>query len=131
MFCADAADNTPDAFFTVTPAEITMKEGEVCRLNLEVAPAFAADTSFQMQTAYRHVLVSPDGTVTADKSGEDTVMIHASCPDAHSETGTRYANQTVKILVQQNEQLTEEVRTELDRLRDDIPFCDYQRRPGR
>lgn len=123
-----AADDVPDSFLTVSPAEITMKEGEVCRLNLEVDPAYAADTFFQMQTAYNHVLISPDGTVTAYKSGEDTVMIHASCPDEHSETGTRYANQTVKILVQQNELLTEDVRTELGRLRDDIPFCDFQRR---
>ncbi len=123
-----AADDVPESFLTVTPAEITMKEGEVCRLNLVVDPAYAAETSFQMQTSYNHVLVSPDGTVTAYKSGEDTVVIHASCPDAHSETGTRYASQTVKILVQQNELLTEDVRTELDRLRDDIPFCDFQRR---
>ena len=117
-FCADAADSTPEAFFTVTPAEITMTEGEVCRLNIEADPGYAADTSFQMQTAYNHVLVSPDGTVTAYKSGEDTVRIHASCPDEYSETGMRYANQS----------LTEKVRTELDRLRDDIPFCDFQRR---
>ena len=127
-FCADAADSTPEAFFTVTPAEITMTEGEICRLNIEVDPAYATDASFQMQTAYNHVLISPDGTVTAYKSGEDTVRIHAACPDEHSETGTRYANQTVKIFVQTNESLTEEVRSELDRLRDDIPFCDFQRR---
>ena len=126
--CADAADSTPEAFFTVMPAEITMTEGEVCRLQIEVNPAFAAETSFQMRTAYNHALVSADGTVTAYKAGEDTVTIHAFCPDGHSETGTRYANQSVKILVQRNEALPEEVRTELERLRDDTPFCEFRRR---
>lgn len=127
--CTYAESDTPSPkIFTVTPSEMIMTEGEVCRLTVTVAPEYAEGASVYLYSSNHKTLVSNDGIVTAYNCGKESIAVYVSVPDDSSDIGMRTYDQEVKIQVQPDETLPAETRFELDRLQAQSPIGDYQRR---
>ena len=122
------SDTPKKQVFTVSPSELTMIEGETCKLSVTVDPAFADQSSVYLHSCEYKTIVSHDGTVTAYSCGEDEIMVEVSVPDDSSDTGNRIYYQEVKIQVQPDETLPAETRAELDRLQNHSPYGEFQRR---
>lgn len=118
----------PKQYFTVTPSELTMTEGETARLTVTVDPEYADVAAVTMRSMNHKALISDDGTVTSYQCGEESIAVYVSVPDDSSETGQRGYSQSVKIQIQPDETLPTEIRTELDRLQTKAPIEDFQRR---
>lgn len=126
---ASAEQNTsPVQSFSVTPSEITVTEGETCRLTVTVDPVYADSAAVFMIPSHHKTLVSAAGDVTAYCCGEDSIYITVSVPDENTETGSLVWDCSVPVHVQPDETLPAEIRAELDRLQAQAPFGDYQRR---
>lgn len=114
--------------FTVSPSELTMIEGETCKLSVTVDPEFANEASVYLYPSYSKTLVSADGTVTAYSCGEESISVSVSVLNEGSDTGKCVYYQSVKIHIQPDETLPAETRSELDRLQAQSPIGDFQRR---
>ena len=125
---AAESDIPQKQIFTVSPSELIMIEGETAELNITVDPEFADQSSAYLHSCDHKTIVSHDGTVTAYSCGEDNIMVEVLVPDESSDTGNRLYFQEVKILVQPDETLPAETRSELDRLQAQSPIGDFQRR---
>ena len=110
------SSNPTTQIFTVNPSEMTMTEGETCNLTVTVDPEFSDTASVYLYSSKHKTIVSSDYQVTAYHCGEENISIHVSVPDDSSDTGKRVYQQTVKVLVQPDETLPAETRSELDRL---------------
>lgn len=122
------SSNPTTQIFTVNPSEMTMTEGETCNLTVTVDPEFSDTASVYLYSSKHKTIVSSDYQVTAYHCGEENISIHVSVPDDSSDTGKRVYQQTVKVLVQPDETLPAETRSELDRLQAQSPIGDFQRR---
>lgn len=125
---AAESDTPPKKFFTVSPSELTMTEGETCKLSVTVDPEYADEATVYLYPSNSKTLVSADGTVTAYSCGEESISVYVSVPDNSSDTGNRVYYQDVNIQVQPDETLPAETRSELDRLQAQSPIGDFQRR---
>lgn len=123
-----AGSEAPKPVFTVSPSEITMTEGETCRLTITVDPEYADQSTVYLHSCENKTIVSHDGTVTAYNCGEDDIMVEVSVPDENSDTGKRTYSQEVKIQVQPDKTLPAETRAELDRLQNHSQYGEFQRR---
>lgn len=127
-YAFSAGDTQKEKLFTVSPAELTLTEGEISKLTVTVAPEYADAAFVHLFPGTNKTLVEQDGTVTAYCCGEDYVYIEVSVPDEQSDTGVRILSDTVKVHVQPDETLPAEIRSELDRLQAQSPFGDFQRK---
>ena len=125
---AAESDTPPKKFFTVSPSELTMTEGETCKLSVTVDPEYADEATVYLYPSYSKTLVSADGTVTAYRCGEDSIRVYVYVPDDTSDIGKRLYEQSVKVQVQPDETLPAETREELDRLQNHSPYGEFQRR---
>ena len=114
--------------YTITPTQLTMKEGESCKLTVTIDPEYANRASVSLYSSEHKTLVSSDGTVTAYHCGEDSILVYVSVPDDSSDIGKRTYSQEVQVQVQPDETLPSETRAELDRLEAISPYGDFQRR---
>lgn len=123
-----AGSEAPKPVFTVTPSEITMTEGETCKLTVTVDPDYADGATVKLYASGQKSLVSPAGDVTAYRCGEGSISVYVSVPDESSDTGKRTYSQEVKIQVRPDETLPAEIRAELDRLQNHSQYGEFQRR---
>ena len=123
---AAESDTPPKKFFTVSPSELTMTEGETCKLSVTVDPEYADEATVYLYPSNSKTLVSADGTVTAYSCGEESISVSVRFP---SDGDTAFVqDQSVKIHIQPDETLPAETRSELDRLQAQSPIGDFQRR---
>lgn len=125
---AAESDIPQKQIFTVSPSELTMIEGETCKLSVTVDPEFADEASVYLYPSYSKTLVSADGTVTAYSCGEESISVSVSVLNESSDTGKSVYYQSVKIHIQPDKTLPAETRSELDRLQAQSPIGDFQRR---
>ena len=123
---AAESDTPPKKFFTVSPSELTMTEGETCKLSVTVDPEYADEATVYLYPSNSKSLVSADGTVTAYSCGEENIFVSVRFP---SDGDTAFVqDQSVKIHIQPDETLPAETREELDRLQNHSPYGEFQRR---
>ena len=123
---AAESDTPPKKFFTVSPSELTMTEGETCELSVTVDPEYADEATVYLYPSNSKTLVSADGTVTAYSCGEESIYVSVRFP---SDGDTAFVqDQSVKIHIQPDETLPAETRSELDRLQAQSPIGDFQRK---